>query len=76
MPETYQDARTLRPKPQPHPYQPDPTVPEPRQGWPRPCRCGLAKPNGLHDPEKLAAAAEAVHEGQAEERRRTGERED
>ncbi|MET0492900.1 MAG: hypothetical protein ABW000_07180 [Actinoplanes sp.] len=76
MVETYQDPRVRRPKPDAHGYQPDMTVPAAGPRQPRPCRCGLAKANALHDPARIAAITRAAHEAQAEERRRLGERED
>jgi hypothetical protein len=81
MAETYQDPRTSRPKPTAHGYDPDLAVPAPAPGprgepRPGPCRCGVAKANAIHDPATVAALAAAAHEGQAEERRRLGERED
>lgn len=79
MTAVYQDRRIRQRKPDPHVYAPDPAVPPPGRGRPRPCRCGVAMGNAIHDSARVAAAAAAkaaVGERQAEQRRWLGERED
>lgn len=51
----------------PHRYQPDPDAPGT-------CRCRLIRRNGVHADAAVSAEEARVAEAQAEERRRTGER--
>ena len=59
------------PRRPPHLYTPDTSIPADYRDQ-HPCLCGRAKANAVHD---HAAVAQLVA-GQAEHRRRTGERED
>lgn len=57
-----------------HAYRPNRAIPADHNGQ-RPCVCGRAKANRLHDPSAVAVVEAETAQAQAEHRRRIGEHE-